>query len=67
MDVKNCKGCGRLFNVINNTRLCPHCVAQLEDKFQEVKQYINDNPNAPIDIVAKDNDVSVKQLKQWVR
>lgn len=67
MDVTNCKGCGRLFNVMNNSRLCPNCIRQLEDKFQEVKKYLDENPNASIEMVSQDNEVSVKQIKQWVR
>lgn len=67
MEVRNCKGCGRLFNVISNGRLCPACVNQLEDKFQEVKKYLNENPNSNIDVLSKECDVSVKQLKEWVR
>ncbi len=67
MEVSNCRGCGRLFNVITNTRLCPQCIQKLEDKFQEVKVYLEEHPNSPIDIVSQDNDVSVKQIRQWVR
>ena len=67
MDISNCRGCGRLFNVINNTRLCPQCVQALEDKFQQVKEYLREKPNSSIDAVAQDNNVSVKQIRQWVR
>lgn len=67
MDVTNCKNCGRLFNVLSNERLCPACRQGLEDKFQEVKEYLTEHPNASVDEVSKENDVSVKQIKQWVR
>ena len=67
MNVTNCKGCGRLFNVMNNAKLCPQCIQALEEKFQEVKKYLNEHPNASIDAVSQDSDVSVKQIKQWVR
>ena len=67
MNVSNCKGCGRLFNVMGREKLCPQCIHQLEEKFQEVKKYLNEHPNASIDAVAQDNEVSVKQIKQWVR
>ena len=67
MNVTNCKGCGRLFNVMNNSKLCPQCIQALEDKFQQVKKYLNEYPNSSIDAVSQDNDVSVKQIKQWVR
>ena len=67
MDVINCKGCGRLFNAFTRTRLCPNCQGKLEEKFQEVKKYINENPGSTIDMVAKECDVPTKQIKQWVR
>jgi flagellar operon protein (TIGR03826 family) len=67
MDVRNCRSCGRLFNVLSNERICPACSKKLEEKFQEVKEYLNEHSNASVDEVAKENDVSVKQIKQWVR
>lgn len=67
MEVINCKGCGRLFNAFSRVRLCPQCQAKLEDKFQEVKQYVNENPGSTIDIVSQECDVSTKQIKQWIR
>lgn len=67
MEVKNCKDCGRLFNYLGGLRLCPACKQKLEDKFQEVKKYIYEHKEASIAQVAEDNDVSVQQIKQWVR
>lgn len=67
MDVINCRGCGRLFNSLTRVRLCPNCQAQLEEKFQQVKQYINDNPGSTIESVSKECDVTAKQIKQWLR
>jgi hypothetical protein len=47
MEVKNCKNCGRLYNYIGGVyRLCPECMRKLEEKFQEVKDYIENNPRA---------------------
>ncbi len=67
MEVRNCKGCGRLFNYLQGQQLCPACLAELEDKFQKVKDFLKENPNAPLNVVSEENDVSVKQIKQWVR
>lgn len=67
MEVRNCKGCGRLFNYLQGPPLCPACVADLENKFQQVKDYLRENPKAQLNQVAEDNEVSVKQIKQWVR
>lgn len=67
MDVRNCKTCGRLYNYIGGSPTCPKCKEDLENKFQQVKKYIYDNPKVPLSIIAEDNDVTVQQLKQWVK
>lgn len=67
MEVKNCKGCGRLFNYIGGPRMCPVCVDESEKKFFEVKEYIRENTNTEIGEVAEATEVSLVQIKQWVR
>ena len=67
MDVRNCRSCGRLFNYYSGQPICQACKDELEKKFEVVKEYLRDNPNTPIQVVSDDNDVSVKQIKQWVR
>lgn len=67
MEVRNCKGCNRLFQYLSGVVLCPACKDKLEDKFTEVKEYIYKNPGASITEVSEANDVSTKQIKQWVR
>ena len=59
MEVKNCKGCGRLFNYMGGAPLCDACRKKLEEKFQKVKQYLDDHPDASVNPVPEDNDVSV--------
>lgn len=67
MDVRNCRSCGRLFNYYSGQPICQACKDELEKKFQEVKEYLRKNPNTPIQVVSDENEVSVKQIKQWVR
>lgn len=67
MEVRNCKDCGRLFNYIGGPRMCPECREKLEEKFAQVKEYIRENKEAPIAMIAEENDVSVQQIHQWVR
>lgn len=69
MEVVNCKACGKLYNVIGNNRkrLCPQCLRNLEEKFSKVKEFLREYPNCSIEVVSKENDVSVKQIKQWVK
>ena len=64
MEVRNCKGCGRLFNYLQGQPLCPACVADLEEKFQQVKMFLRENPNATLKVVSEENDVYVKQIKK---
>lgn len=69
MEVRNCKQCGKLYNYIGGTyrNLCPACVDKVEQKFRDVKKYIEDNPNSDIRMVAEEMDVPVKQIEIWVR
>ena len=67
MDVRNCKTCGKLFNYMGGVQLCPECRAELEKKFGDVKEYIREHPHASIAQVSEDMEVSVKQIKQWVK
>ena len=68
MDVKNCRGCGRLFNYIGGGYLlCPACMEELDKKFQVVKKYIQDNPKATMTEISQDNEVSINQIERWVR
>ena len=67
MEIRNCKQCGRLYNYYLGQNLCPGCVQKLDDKFQEVKEYIYDHQGAGISEVSEACDVSVNQIKQWVR
>lgn len=66
MDVRNCKSCGRMFNYIGSPT-CPTCEKELENKFQEVRKYVREHKDATITVVAEENDVSVNQIKRWVR
>lgn len=67
MDIKNCKGCSRLFQYIGGPVLCPICRELLEDKFTEVKAYIYEHRGASVAEVSEATDVTVKQIKQWIR
>ncbi len=67
MEVRTCKSCGRLFNYISGPVRCPACMEALEKKFQEVKTYIWEHKDATLSQISEDMDVSVGQLRQWVR
>jgi len=69
MEVRNCRNCGRLFNYIGGAykNLCPSCIEVLEDKFQDVKKYVEENPHCSINELSEKMDVSVRQIEKWVR
>lgn len=67
MDVRNCKDCGKMFNYIGGPPLCTTCLKKLDDKFAIVKEYIYDNPGVDIQQVSQVNEVSVQQIKKWIR
>jgi predicted amidophosphoribosyltransferase len=67
MELMNCRNCKKLFNYIAGDKICPACKDALEEKYQEVKQYIKDNPGTAATVVAEECEVSIKQIKKWVR
>ena len=67
MDARNCRSCGTLFNYISGPPICSKCKKKLEEKFTEVKEYLDAHPNATISVVSEEMDVSVKQIKQWIK
>lgn len=67
MDVRTCRQCKRIFNYLSGPSICPACKQALEEKFQEVKKYIQDHPGVNIPVVAEECDVDAKQIKQWLR
>lgn len=67
MEIRTCKQCKRIFNYLTGPSICPACKDKLEEKFIEVKEYIRENPKEGINEVAKANDVSVNQIRRWIR
>ena len=52
MRISNCKGCGRIFNVLSDEQYCPNCQKKMDEKFDIVKRFVEDNPNVPVETVA---------------
>lgn len=67
MNVRNCRSCRRLFNYIAGPVMCPACREKMEEKFQEVKEFIRSNPHVTIPEVSEACDVDAQQIRQWLR
>lgn len=67
MNVRNCRKCGRVFNYIIGQTLCLSCRDELENKFKDVKEYVQKNRGCGINDVAEACEVESSQIKQWIR
>lgn len=67
MNVRNCRKCGRVFNYIAGQTLCLSCRDSLEDKFKEVKAYVQEHKGCTIQEVSEECDVETNQIRQWIR
>ena len=67
MNLRNCSRCGKMFNYIGGQPICEPCKKALEEDFQNVKKYIEENPRADLKQIAEDNGVTTKQIQQWIR
>lgn len=67
MNVRNCKRCGKLFNYLAGPPMCPACKEAMEEKFKEVKKYVQDHKGTTIPEVSEACEVDPQQIRQWVR
>lgn len=67
MEVITCKSCGKIFNYIQGERICPQCTKKMDEKFAEVKRFVRDNPKVDINELSSEMDVSIRQIKRWIR
>ncbi len=67
MNVRNCVKCGKIFNYVAGKPVCQNCRKDLDEKFKVVRTFVKRNPQASIAEVSEENDVDVKQIKQWIR
>lgn len=67
MKVRNCKKCGKIFNYIVGPPICPICREEMEEKFQEVKKFVQDNKHAGVNDIATECEVEIGQINQWIR
>ncbi|MBO4336704.1 MAG: flagellar protein [Lachnospiraceae bacterium] len=47
--------------------ICPECVKALEEKFQEVRKYVQQNGRVDMESICNDCNVDTAQVQQWIR
>lgn len=67
MEVCTCRECRRLFNYLAGVQICPNCKDKLEKKFDEVKEYLAEYPQADMSQLIESCEVKRNIVTQWVR
>ncbi len=66
MVISNCPVCGALYRP-NQRGMCSRC-AELEDqRFEVVKRYLEDNPDATLDVLAADTGIEKAVVLRFIR
>lgn len=67
MNVRNCRKCGKIFNYVSGPPICIACKEEAEQKYQQVKKYVQDHKVASIPDICNDCEVESTQVQQWIR
>lgn len=64
--LRNCEECNRLFS--HPTRvLCQECYEKAKRSFELVKKYLQDNPGATVAQVARDTEVDLELIYEYIQ
>ena len=66
MEPTNCPRCGRVFMKVFES-ICPTCVKEEDQSFEEVRAYVKEHPNRSIKVVSEACNVSVKRILRYIR
>ena len=66
MQLSKCKWCGRPFQS-TGMNFCPKCMQELDDHYKVVRDYLYDNPNAPIEEVVENTGVPEKVILYYLK
>ena len=62
----NCPRCGKVFMSRIDT-VCPSCVKELDQKYEDVRAYVKEHPHRTIREVSEVCNVSVKTILRFIR
>ena len=67
MELKNCRRCNKVFTYMAGLPICPACAKEDERIFDEVSEYIRENPGAPLSAVSNELNISYDKLLKYVK
>ena len=66
MNVRQCSNCRKLYQY-NGSLLCVNCVEELDKLFNDVRNYIEENPNADLDELREKTGTDGAIIVRWLR
>jgi hypothetical protein len=65
VEARQCKKCKKLFQYMGNP-LCHACIKLMDMKFNDVRDYIYENPHAAIEEVCEATEVDKQDIHRWL-
>ena len=66
MEPSNCPRCGKVFMRFREP-ICESCIKVEEEKYEDVRAFVKENPNRTIKEVSEACGVSVKSILRYIR
>ena len=66
MNIAQCIICSKPFQTYGS-KVCPSCLEKMDANFIKVRDYLDDNPNAGVDKVASETEVSRRVIMHLIK
>ncbi len=67
MNVEVCECCRKLFKPVSGLKVCHTCHGELEKQYEDVKEFVRNNPELGIEGVAAACKVLESSIVRWMR
>lgn len=66
MGITNCPICGGLY-VPNGRGMCSHCAEAEEQRFEVVRRYLEENPEAKLEVISAETGIDQAVVLRFIR
>lgn len=66
-EIRNCRGCRKMFQYVSGPVLCQVCRKLDEEEFKKVKDFLSDYPGATMQEVSTSTGVSPNKINRWLK
>jgi len=67
MRVLNCISCGKIFEPIINTKVCPNCIKADENRIDRIKNHLYDYPDASLESVSDILEIDREKIISFIK